>query len=337
MRYATHFTVQPGWRLLLQDMGINPAHILQLADLAADLFARKEARITPSEYFRLWQAIETSAGTASVPLMLGAAVSAEAFDPPIFASLCSPNLNVAMQRLSAFKRLIGPMALEVQVGPADTSLTLTCYGSDGPIPRSLAMSELVFLTQLVRLGSRTRIVPTKVALPDIPGSARDYAEYFGILPTMGRGIRLSFAKADAERPFLTENEAMWAFFEPDLRRKLSSLVSTSTMGDRVKAVLLESLPVGEYSAEYVSKHLAVSKRTLQRQLAEESTSFTELLNTTRRQLAQHYLKTAQVSYGEIAYLLGFQEVNSFLRAFKGWTGCTPSTYRSKHTAGPQDR
>ena len=73
--------------------------------------------------------------------------------------------------------------------------------------------------------------------------------------------------------------------------------------------------------------LTVSKRSLQRQLSDESTSFMDILNATRQQLAQRYLSIASVSQGEIAYLLGFQEVNSFIRAFKDWTGNTPGAYR----------
>ncbi|MBC3916733.1 AraC family transcriptional regulator ligand-binding domain-containing protein [Undibacterium sp. CY18W] len=327
MKRATHFSVQPGWRLLLSDMGLNPDHLLRLANLPADLFSRKEASITAAQYFGLWQAIETSAGIASLPLKVGAAISVEAFDPPIFASLCSANLNIAMQRLSAFKKLIGPMTLSVHAGLLKTSITLECYGSEGSIPRSLAMTELVFLTQLVRLGTRHRVIPLEVTVPEIPANAGEYVDYFGLSPKKGAAIRIVFSSQDGVRPFLTANEAMWAYFEPGLRKRLSSLDSTAKMSDRVRAVLLEGLPAGEYSIESVARHLAVSKRTLQRQLNEESTSFMDILNTTRQQLAQHYLSSPSVSQGEIAYLLGFQEVNSFIRAFKDWTGNTPSAYR----------
>lgn len=332
MRQATHFAVQPGWKLLLRDMGYPPEQLLQLAGLPADLFARKDARITPDEYFRLWQALESSAGTRNLPLQVGQAISVEAFDPPIFASLCSPNLNIAMQRLSAFKRLVGPMTLNVEVGTDATTLELSCYGDAGPIPCSLAMSELVFLTQLARIGTRCRIAPLQVSVPMMPGAPDDYADYFGTLPLHGPSIRLVFSRTDALRPFLTENAAMWAFFEPELQQRLSTMVAASSMAERVKAVLLEALPAGAYSVDHVARQLAVSKRTLQRQLGEEATSFMQVLSTTRHQLALHYLKAAQVSLGEIAFLLGFQEVNSFLRAFREWTGRSPSAYRSEQPA-----
>jgi len=327
MKRATHFYVQPGWRLLLCDMGLNPDHLLRLAGLPEDLFSRKDASISVQQYFGLWQAIEVSAGTAALPLLVGQAISVEAFDPPIFASLCSPNLNIAMQRLSAFKKLIGPMTLSVEVGSMKTSITLECYANEGSIPRNLAMTELVFLTQLVRLGTRHRVIPLEVIVPEVPTGLGGYIDYFGVSPKKGAAIRVSFSSRDGVRPFLTANESMWEYFEPGLRKRLSSLDSTAKMSDRVRAVLLEGLPAGEYSIVFVARHLAVSKRTLQRQLGDESTSFTDILNATRQQLAQHYLSSPSISQGEIAYLLGFQEVNSFIRAFKEWTGNTPGAYR----------
>lgn len=336
MKYPTHFVVHPGWKLVLADMGVDPAHVLRLAELPADLFARQEATISPAQYFKLWRALEQAAGDAvALPLRIGQAISVEAFDPPIFACLCSPNLNVAFQRLSAFKKLIGPLALLVDVGAEGTSAKLECYADAGPLPHSLAAAEAVFLTQLVRLATRHRVVPTEVVLPELPQRLENYAEYFGVVPIAGNAIRVSFSREDSTRPFLTANEPMWAFFETGLRQRLATIEASATMSERVKAVLLEGLPSGQYSVDDVARSLALSKRTLQRQLGEESASFKDILNATRRQLALHYLSKPHIAQGEIAFLLGFQDVNSFIRAFKDWQGVTPGAYRHEFREAAQ--
>lgn len=328
MKYPTRFAVQAGWRLILADLGIDASRVLRLADMPADLFSRNEATISAAEYFQLWSAIEQVVGDDwELPLRIGQAVSVEAFDPPIFASLCSPNLNVAFQRLSAFKRLICPMLLLVDIDAARTSVTLECFAGTGPIPPGMAVAEAVFLIQLVRLATRQRVVPLEVILPQLPQRLAQYEEYFGVTPKQGAAIRIAFSREDGVRPFLTSNESMWAFFEEGLRKRLATLDSSSTMSDRVKAVLLEGLPSGQYSIEDVAKSLATSKRTLQRQLGEESATFKDILNETRQQLAVHYLRKADIAQGEIAFLLGFQDVNSFSRAFKDWQGMTPGSYR----------
>ena len=72
----------------------------------------------------------------------------------------------------------------------------------------------------------------------------------------------------------------------------------------------------------------MSKRTLQRRLRQEPSSYQDILNTTRKELAQYYLKRSQISQSEISYLLGYQDGNSFMRAFRAWTGTTPGDYRN---------
>jgi AraC-like DNA-binding protein len=333
MKQATRFSLQPGWKVLLRDMGVNPALVLRLAELPADLFARKDASLSPADYFRLWHGLEQAAGTDVWPLKMGQVLSVEAFDPPIFASLCSANLNTALGRLSQFKQLVGPLTLMLEITAHQTCVTLDCYGNDEPIPRSLGVAELVFLTQLARLATRKRIVPLRVELVQPPSETGPYQEYFGVPLSRGATNRLIFSATDARQPFLTENAAMWDFFEAGLSKKLSDLDTEASMQERVRSALLEMLPAGQSSIEEATDRLAMSKRSLQRRLSEESSRYQEVLNDTRRELAHSYLSRSSASLVEIAYLLGFQDGNSFIRAFRGWTGQTPGEYRLSRVEG----
>jgi AraC-like DNA-binding protein len=330
MKKATHFTVQRSWKILLTDMGFNPAHVLALAGLPADLFARKDTILSPTDYFNLWIGLEKIAGAEELPLMVGQAISVEAFDPPIFASLCSSDLNTALQRLAKYKPLIGPMTMEVNIDRTETSVTLDCYGYTDQIPRSLGATELVFFTQLARLATREKVVPVILELPQPPKNRAPYEAYFCNPIRPGKAIRIGFSALDAARPFLTEDAAMWDFFEAGLKQRLSDLEAETTVSERVKCALLEMLPSGHSAIEEAARRLAVSKRTLQRQLSQESSSYKEVLNSTRQALAQHYLARSAISPPEISFLLGYQDSNSFLRAFKSWTGTTPGEYRSEH-------
>ena len=260
-------------------------------------------------------------------MKIGRVISVEAFDPPIFASLCSPNLNTALQRLAAFKRLIGPMHMAVTIGPQHTAVTLTCYGHDEPIPISLSATELVFFTQLARLATRRRIEPLQLALPRLPEQMAPYEAFFGKAICPGKAIRIVFSAEDAVYPFLTEDAAMWDFFEPELRRRLSEIESGASTTERVRGALLELLPAGNGSMEDVSRELAVSSRTLQRKLQSEGTTFQAVLNETREALARHYLSHATIPTAEISFLLGYEDPNSFYRAFRAWTGQTPEQVR----------
>lgn len=333
MKQVTRFSVQMGWKLLIIDMGFNPADVLACAQLPGDLFARKDATLSPAEYFKLWRGLEQVVGADELPLKLGQVISAEAFDPALFACLCSPDLNTALQRLAQYKRLVGPLVMDVDISTVETKVTLVCYGNTEAIPRSLGTAELVFFTQLARLAIREHIKPLAVSTPILPDQGDLYEAFFGCTLKRSDAIRISFTAQDAKRPFLTDNVAMWQVFEPSLRKRLSALDEQASSSDRVRAALLEMLPVGMSSIDAVAKRLALSKRTLQRHLSDESVSFQDVLNSVRLELAQHYLVNSEISPGEISWLLGFEESNSFIRAFRGWTGKTPGAYRMGYEGG----
>jgi AraC-like DNA-binding protein len=79
----------------------------------------------------------------------------------------------------------------------------------------------------------------------------------------------------------------------------------------------------------VAEQLGQTTRTLQRKLKEAGSSFQEVLDQTRRELAEHYLAQVELSITDIAYMLGFQEQSSFNHAFKDWTGLNPGAFRQQ--------
>ena len=321
----------------MMDIGLNPSHVLTLAKLPADLFSRDNAKLTAAEYFRLWSGLEEAAGSDELPLKLGQAISVEVFDPPIFASFCSPNLNVALKRLATFKPLIGPLILDVDIQSKKTKVSLSCYGYEDKIPRSLGAAEVVFFTQLARLATRKTINPIEVVLTDLPNNIESYKTYLGCDIRQGKSNHVAFSAEDANYPFLTEDVAMWEFFEGKLNRRLADIQAEASISEKVKSLLLEMLPSGESSIEEVADRLAMSKRSLQRHLKQDNTNYQEVLNTTRKELADHYLLRSTISSGEISFLLGFQDSNSFLRAFKSWTGTSPVEYRLENASEQQSR
>jgi len=333
MRKADLFPVHTGWRMLLRDLGINTTRVLQRAGLPPDLFAREEAAITTDEYFALWRGLEEEAADPLLGLRIGQTVSVEMFDPLLFAALCSRNLATAVTRIAQYKRLIGPMSLQVKSGAEGTRIEIGFTHATSAPPVSLATAELIFYVQLARLATRANVIPLKIMSPVPPQPDADYSHYFGRLVQRAKSVALLFSAEDAARPFLTANEKMWQFFEPELRRNLSYLTGEATTAQRVRAALLELLPAGESSMPVVAKKLGMSARTLQRRLGEEKQSYQELLDQIREELARYYLKTTKMSGAEISFLIGYEHPSSFFRAFSEWTGGqTPEQVRNLASA-----
>lgn len=330
MTRSQTFSLNIGWLALLKDFGLHPHQVLRRAGLPDDLFSRAEKGLTTEEWFRFWRALEVEADDVMFPLRLVETVAAESFDPPLFAALCSANLMQAVQRLAKYKQLVAPMSLEVDVGNAgELTVSPRWLSVQSDVPYSLQAAEVAFFLRLARLATREPIKALRVALPQLPPSshARRYENFFGTHVQHGACPSITFTATDALRPFLTANEGMWRVFEPDLRRRLSELDATATTSERVRAVLLELLPGNAATIEKAAERLGMSKRTLQRRLEDEGANFRTLVNATRENLARHYLGSTQMSGGEIAFLLGFEDPNSFYRAFQAWTGQTPDSAR----------
>jgi AraC-like DNA-binding protein len=319
--------LEPGLGLLLADIGVSTKNVLRRAGLAGDLFARDQVKLTTADYYALWQALADESGDPNLPISIGRAISVEAFSAPIFAALCSPNLQVAARRIATYKKLIGPLRLTVS--QEETRLTLRFdWRSQLDPPDVLALSELVFWVTLARIGTRADVRPLHITSRRPPGDSAGFAEYLGCSIQAGPSETLGFSAADAARPFLTANEPIWKVFEPELRRRLDELDRESTTLDRVRAALIELLPTGASEMSDVARSLAMSTRTLQRRLQAEGTSYQAALNATRESLARHYLRNDNMSVGQISFLLGYETPTSFYRAFHSWTGQTPERART---------
>jgi AraC-like DNA-binding protein len=122
---------------------------------------------------------------------------------------------------------------------------------------------------------------------------------------------------------------MWSMFEPELRRRLVELDIAAATAERMRWALIELLPSGRASVPAVASKLALSARTLQRRLRDEGTTFQRVLDDTRGDLARHYLGQTAMASAEISFLLGYEDPNSFARAFREWIGTTPEQYRAR--------
>jgi AraC-like DNA-binding protein len=327
---ADRFTLDPSIRALLDDLHIPAGRVLRRAQLPAGLLHGGPVALAPEEYFRFWAALDAEADDPNLAVTIGQAISVEMFSPPLFAALCSPNLDVAARRIATYKPLIGPMRVDLT---QEAGLTVTYRWPAGMTPpQLLGTTELAFWVALARIATRHHVRPARATAPQLPPDPDTAAEYFGVHIRKGPTWSISFAAGDATRPFLTESEPMWRFFAPELRRRLADLQAAASTAERVHAALLETLPAGDHTMATVAHHLATSPRTLQRQLQAEGTTFQAVLTGTREHLARHYLTHSAMTTADIAYLLAYDDTNSFYRAFRTWTGSTPDTLRTAATS-----
>jgi AraC-like DNA-binding protein len=134
-------------------------------------------------------------------------------------------------------------------------------------------------------------------------------------------------KTQLERPTRGANSRMHAAFETYVR-ELSDRAALGIRSRAREAITLR-LGTGDMCMEVVAAALAMSVPTLRRRLEDEGTTFTDLVDDVRRDLAERYLREPQRSISEIAILLGFAHAPAFHKAFRRWKGVTPSEHRGR--------
>ena len=322
------YTLDKGWPAIFKTLEISAQDVLRYAQLPPDLLLRKTPAVTAQEYYRFWDGLaHASKNEPAFALRLAKTISAHTIAPAIIAFLSSNNLNIALKRMARYKPVVAPVRMSMELTDRRTVLTFTGLPPQEALPALFIAFELAFWVELARMATGEHIVPETVQ------SSMALAELQACETFMGTHIRrdevngLAFSAEDARRPFLTVNHAMWKMLEPAFDKRMDDLAQEASFRERVRACLLEILAGGDYSMTYVASILAISGRTLQRRLKEEGTSFQEVLDNLRADLARHYLSTTDYTSTEISFLLGYEEPNSFFRAFRTWTGQTPELVR----------
>ncbi|MCA9981993.1 MAG: AraC family transcriptional regulator ligand-binding domain-containing protein, partial [Anaerolineales bacterium] len=266
------YSLEKGWRILLEELCISAQDVLRHARLPLDLLLRKIPAVTAVEYFRFWEGLaHVSQNDPVLLLRLVQNVTAETMDPAIFACLSSNNLNIALNRIAIYKPMVAPVTLTVEQTTQDTSVTFARTSHNGSAPPFFIAFELAFWVHLARMATREHILPKAVHMPlDLPG-LETYEAFFGTRICQNEPNRLTFTAVDAQKPFLTVNHAMWEILEPALNKRMENLTPTASTRDRVRACLIEMIASGEYSITAVASKLAISNRTLQRHLRQEGT------------------------------------------------------------------
>jgi len=332
-----HYLIGQSVVQLCSILDISSARVLRRLGLASDYLTHEGKGCSAATYFALFDAVQAESGRDDLPLFLGKTFAHGPFVPAILAFSCSPNIEIGMARLAVFKPLIAPCAISVE--RQETSVSLS-FGSSVPrmeMPASMGLFELVYFLECSRLFTAHPIIPTAIDVPMGASLNKDLIDFFGVTPTRNAKTALHLSIEDATRPLISENAVVLEGLEQDLNRQLAQQHKDTALETRVRHSLIEMLPAGQASIDAVCRRLNMSKRSLQRHLRNEATSFQDVLDSLRRELSLYYLQQNTMSIEEISYLLAYRDPNSFYRAFQSWTGMTPAQAREPRPANDLSR
>ena len=253
------------------------------------------------------------------------------------AWLSSSTLRTGLKRLSRYSRLVGERAI-TEIEESGQGVKVRFWAKRGN-PAVVAVAAvfvdvaMALLLDMCRMNAGAALRPMAASLRrGRPENVDAYARFFGCPVRFGAEENAFVLSAkDADRSLPSSNKQLAAVFDRMLTEELARLDKSNVIA-RCRAAVLEDLPSGEASAEETAKQLHMSPRTLQRKLAEAQTTYVQLVDDTRKDLALRYIEDPRRSITDITFSLGFSQPSAFTRAFRRWTGLAPSEYRAKRGA-----
>lgn len=265
------------------------------------------------------------------------------FNPTTFhalgiALLSSNSLKDALQRLARYGKVLGSAGEKSFTETEDAycfRLTVLRDAQGKPVPSFPSLDGFfAVLLSVCRQLYNEDFNPIKVELirPE-PAGSKKFQVYFGAPVTFSAQDNcIYFAKSEIEAPLDTGDRELLMQLEQLLSKRLASYEQQEqSLIQLVKSHLIALMPNGTPSESIIAEKMNISERTLQRKLKEENCCFRELLADTRKSLACQHLENLNIPVNEISFLLGYSEETNFARAFKRWTGITPSEYRQQNT------
>ena len=316
------------WKVLT-NFGVDPLPLFQQAGIDPALRLDVSARVSAQQMDDLvWHAKQLSHDDAFA-FKLAAQLHPSYLGALGYAWMTSASLRKAFERLSRHTAMVYDelrVPLEEHNGEFHVIIEMDESGLHDTALRE--RGKMAIAVQLCRMICGEQFNATRISFRHAPPvNAPAYYEFFRCHLDFDAEVTemvIPVALADEELPG----------FNPQLVHTFDELIieylrqrDRSDIVGRTRGAIFEELPSGEVSLQKTALMLNMSSRSLARKLAEQGQSFKALLHEVRRELAEKYIRDRSLTLTEISFLLGFAEMSSFSRAYKGWSGSSPSAHR----------
>jgi AraC-like DNA-binding protein len=317
--YARLAARYPGALATMSKIGLGPAE-----------YANPDTRLALRDALELLNASIESSGDPALGLHAGELIEPGDFDVLEYAAQSCTTFREAIGCVSRYVRLLSDVA-EISVFESGEVAAIR-YRLDDPTALPAAANDFILSLLVTKARRDTAIddLATEIQFAHGPTTyLGEYARVFGTKVTFNAPCNAILVRPERlDAPMRRANPRVSAAFELQVRHLLEKLQENRTVRGRVREIVFAELSRGNLTMEIVARKLGMSIATLRRRLDEEGTRFSEIVEVLREELARQYLREKNHATSEVAFLLGFADVVSFHKAFKRWTGQTPTEFRA---------
>ncbi|MFD2333581.1 AraC family transcriptional regulator ligand-binding domain-containing protein [Cohnella sp. GCM10020058] len=318
----------PGFWASMRHIGIAPQDIVRKCCLPLSII--NEPAVTTAQYYAIWQAYAELVGDAAAGIVrLATTFETAQYPPAALSTFHARDYRDALTRMTRYKQMCPPEHLRMRETDDRGIIDLEWAHATQPGPSIMVGATLAYLLELGRRGTNLPLTAQSVSFVGEMGDTDALEAFFGCPVQVGADVnRLMLRRSDLDLPFVSYNEELLDILTPALDRSLTELQSNQKVSGKVKRILARCLSQGRIDIKTVAQALGLSDRTLQRRLTEEGAGFKQLLAETRHEQALAFLADPSLEIKEVAFLVGFEDPNSFHRAFRSWEGATPANWRA---------
>ncbi len=319
----------PFLRIINSSPSPHTTQILEEAGVTAEDLARPETRLPHRLMMSVLEKWVERTGDQTIGLRAGASVEPGDLEAIEYAARSCATLGEALECAARYMHLVNEAA-DVSIIDYGEHVLWRYRITDG-VPQPRAANDFV-IASAARFSMRCAVIermPYEIHfMHGAPADLGTYAAFSASTLKFGmphNGYVMD--RSALERPTRGGNIRMHAAFDKYARE----LSERAALGARSRArdAITARLGTGEMCMEAVAATLGMSVPTLRRRLEDEGTTFTDLVDDVRRDLAERYLRDPDRSISEIAALLGFAHAPAFHKAFRRWKGVTPSAHRAR--------
>ncbi|UCJ15027.1 AraC family transcriptional regulator [Pseudomonas sp. MM211] len=316
----------------VRHLGHEPRPLLEHYGFDAPRLAEPQARLSIPRYMHLGHSAIELTGEPALGLLMGRFARLQQLGLAGITAAQAPTVREAARTLTRFEPLYASNYRGRSSLQEDSRGAWLRFHSIGPynaynrfVVDSVLAGWLYQLSTLADTELRTEALHLEFSPPDY---AQRYQAELACPPTFDaafNGLRLDQQTLNLRNP--QHCPGTWQELLQLCEQELQRLTRTHSLRERVSQLLGPRLHGCEPDMEEIARQLQLPTWTLRRRLADEGTRFSTIVNETRRDLAIAYVRDTELSFGEIAYLLGFSSAEPFQRAFKRWLQQTPGELR----------
>jgi AraC-like DNA-binding protein len=328
-----HFRFSGSTFSRLEEHGVSASAVLRRAGLSQGYIGQPRVLLKTEGVFAFWRAVGEVSTDPAIGLLLGTETKTERFHLTGIAALASESLGAAVDQMARYKQLTCPEEILQKKDDDEWSIQFRWLLAEELEPPVLIECAFSWMLSIARHGTGTRLSPLRVEFLQPRAHAKTIERHFGCRVVCGAPKNaIVFRTSDAQQRFVTRNAELLAVLAPQFEEELKRDADDENFVERVRLAVQQHLTGRRPNIEDIAGALHISARTLQRRLQDEGSSFQRVLGEARRHLARHYLNNSTLELNEAAYLLGYEDGNSFVRAFRSWEGVPPARWRENQRA-----